>query len=282
MTLSPRETALAVLLCMTGCPPVAHVSQLVVYAPPPPPRPLGPPAPLRVIHASPDPTVAHVVLTVDGRIAAQDIPFGGAAGYGEVPAGHHTIQLHPRQLPPTTPPPLSEELQLMGPHASTLIVHGLLVGTPNIAFVQADDTTSTPAAGHGRLRFFHAAVGLGVVEICIATRGAHRPGFPLFAGGDEGAFLVAETALVDASPQWADVEVAEAVTLQLREQNVDDPCHGTELGTATIVVPDQARVTLVAIGRLDGDPAVAPAILVCPDGPLPDARCDSVPIGTGR
>ena len=271
-----RAALLTLLLAACG----GHRPRPIIELPPPPPPPSGPPAPLRVIHASPDPTVAHVALTVDSRIAEQDLAFGACTDYGEVEAGSHVVAILPRQLPPSTPPPLSETYHLVGPDPSTLIIHGIVGGSPGLGFTYTSDTADDPDPGKSRLRFFHASVGLGSIEVCVAREGhsSHRPGSPVFLPSDEGAFL--RSATPGAIGPWAQLP-AGPTTLQLRIPDEEHACHGTELGSATFDVPEMSRLTLVAVGRVDADPAVDPAILVCTDvahGPV----CTSVPLETGR
>jgi len=264
--------ALGAVAC--GAPPRRHVSAL----PPPPPPPSGPPAPLRVIHASPDPTVARVALTVDTRIVADELDFGGATAYGSVPAGSRVVAILPLQLPPTTPPPLSETYHLIGPDPSTLIVHGIAGGSPALGFTYTSDTVDDPEGGSARVRFFHAAVGLGEVEICVAGHHAHRPGRLVFRAGDEGRFL--QSATDGEVGPWTQLPAAAGTVLQLRVPEPES-CHGTELGVVTLDVPAGARLTLVAVGRLDGEPAVEAAVLVCEDG-AERSGCTRVLVETGR
>jgi hypothetical protein len=271
-----RLVSLCFLLVACGghAPPPRHVQ------PPPPPPPSGPPAPVRIIHASPDPTVARVALTVDGRIVEQELAFGAATAYQNVEAGSHVVAILPRDAPPSAPAPLSETYHLVGPDASTLIVHGIAGGSPRLGFTYTSDFVDPPDPGKARLRFFHAAVGLGAVEVCEEGRSPHHAGPRLFLESNEGAFLRSGTE--GAVGIWTQVP-AGARVIQLRIPDPGRACHGLVLGSIHLDVPEGALVTLVAVGRVDADPAVDPAVLVCRDDAGGSAAgCSSVQLETGR
>lgn len=250
---------------------------------PPPPAPAG----LRVIHASPDRAAATAsVFLDDAQVAAvQALRYKSVAGYLQLPAGEHAVVVRAVGAPATASPALSTRTPgLDAGRGYTAVVHGLTGAAPRLALAASADETTQPEAGKARVRFFHALVGLGAVDICRPGAAATparpaangqpaqpaRPAQPaeaLFANVAYGAFAA-----------YADVTAGHPVTLQIRAQNAR-PCTGLVRGTVTVNPADRAVLTAVAVGRVAGAPPVARELLLCADGAVDGApTCNAVAI----
>ena len=243
-------------------------------AEPPPPQPAG----LRVIHASPDRTLASVSAFLDDSAVAavQGLAYKNIAGYLELTPGAHGLVLRRPNAPAAAAPALSlrtDDLDAGGRY--TAIVHGLAAGSPRIAVAVGTDSLTPPEEGKARVRFFHALAGLGAVDVCLPGRPA-RPAAPnqpaqaavpasaVFANVAYGAFGSVQ------GGAYADVPAGAPVTLQVRAQNAR-PCAGLLRGTVTFTPPTASVLTAVAVGRAVGAPPVARELLVCTDGPVSGA-----------
>lgn len=251
-------------------------------AAPPPPQPAG----IRVIHASPDRALGSVSAFLDDSAVAavQGLAYKGIAGYLEVTPGAHGLALRRASAPAAAPPALSlrtDELDAAARY--TAVVYGLAAGTPRLAVAVGTDMLGLPEEGKARVRFFHALVGVGAVDLCLAGRPARAaapnqpaqaavPASPVFANVVYGAFGAAQ------GGQYTDVAAGAPVTLQVRAQNAR-ACTGALRGTVTLTPASASVVTAVAVGRAVGAPPVARELLVCADAPVSGApSCAAVPI----
>jgi hypothetical protein len=250
--------------------------------PPPPPQPAG----LRVIHASPDRTLASVSAFLDDSAVAavQGLAYKGVAGYVELTPGDHAVVLRRANAAAGAPPALSVRTDTLDPgERSTAIVYGVTVGTARLALAAGTDLLGLPEEGKARVRFFHALVGLGAVDLCLPGTAA-RPAAPnqpavaatpastLFANVAYGAFGSAQ------GGAYVDLPSGSPVVLQVRAQNAR-PCTGPVRGTVTVTPPSASVVTTVAVGRVVGAPAVPRELLVCLDAPVSGApSCAAVAI----
>jgi len=251
-------------------------------AEPPPPQPSG----LRLIHASPDRALASVSAFLDDSAVAavQGLAYKAVAGYVEVTPGDHAVVLRRPNAPAGSAPALSVRTDTLDPGArSTAIVYGLAAGTSRLALATGVDLLGLPEEGKARVRFFHALVGLGAVDVChpgtparpaAANQPAQAatPASVVFANVAYGAFGVVQ------GGAYADLPSGAPVLLQLRAQNAR-PCTGLVRGAVTVTLPGASVVTAVAVGRVVGAPTVARELLVCVDAPVSGApSCRAVAV----
>lgn len=252
-------------------------------APSGPPAPLAPPPPppgayVRVIHASPEQFAQIVTAYTDnGQVPViPELHFGAAEGYLPVPSGVHTVQARVPGMTPTSPAPVNWTTpDLQATHAYTIIAHGLVsdLSGPQLTFAHEEDEPATITPGRTRLRFFHALVNGGTVDVCL--NGAT----PAFASATYGAFATASGTTTHYAPAPPG-----AVTVTFRSaQPGRPPCAGRIVGSVPIQLLDGASVLLVATGRIArGAGAVAPQVLVCPDTAPGAASCTPTPVTPGR
>jgi hypothetical protein len=248
----------------------------------PPPQPAG----LRVLHASSDRSLASLSAFLDDSAVAavEGLTYKSLAGYLELPPGPHGLLLRRANTPTNAPPVLSfrtDALDAAGRY--TAVVHGLAAGTPRLAVTVSADFLAPPEEGKARLRFFHALVGLGAIDLCLPGTPARRatanqpaqPAVapsPVFANVPYGAFGTAQ------GGTYTDVTAGAALTLQLRAQNAR-PCTGAVRGTVTFTPPSATILTAVVVGRVVGAPPVPRELLLCTDGPVSGApSCQATPI----
>lgn len=243
-------------------------------AEPPAPQPAG----IRFIHASPDRGLASVSAFLDDSAVAavQGIAYKSVAGYVEVTPGDHAVVLRRANAPAGAAPALSVRTDTLDPGArSTAIVYGLTTGTSRLALAAGVDLLGLPEEGKARVRFFHALVGVGAVDVCrpgapARPAAANQPATPatpasaVFANVAYGAFGAVQ------GGAYADLPSGAPLVLQLRAQNAR-PCTGLVRGTVTITPPGASVVTAVAVGRVVGAPAVPRELLVCVDAPVSGA-----------
>ncbi len=242
--------------------------------------PVVPPAPasVRVIHASPDRAAASVDLYADDLPTpiATAVAYRSIVGAVSVPAGAHTIHVRRAGAAVTTPAALSATTPaLEGGQRYTVIAHGLVGGAaPHALTIAADaDAMPTPDAGTAHVRFFHAIVGLGAVDVCrLATPArpaaagrpavAAVPAAPVLQNVAYGSFASAEHD--GQASHYVHVPAGAALTLQVRA-HAARPCAGLLRGTVTLTPADQSVVTAVAVGRATA-PLAPRALLLCSDG----------------
>ena len=273
-----------------GAPPRTEESAAPGGEPPPPPEPS--PAGLRVIHASPDRAAASVSVFIDGSevAAVQGIAYRSIAG-----AVRLTPQTHPmvvRSAASNAATLITAETPALAEgQRYTAIIHGLAAGAVHITATFGPDSETQPDAGKTHVRFFHALVGLGPVDVCtapVAARPAQpaaagraaqpavaaQPAAPVFANVAYGSFATAS----GSQDAYAEVPSGSPITLQVRAQNAR-PCTGLVRGTVRVTPADRAVITAVAIGRVVGAPAAPRQLLVCTDAPTDGApSCSPVAI----
>ena len=245
-----------------------------------PPAPPAPPTParIRIINASPDAAAATLSLYFD-ESTAPTIPglaYKAAIGYGNVPSGSHHVAVRGaggagEPFAQVTTPSFTEGVPY------TLIAHGLTTGEPHMALAAAADDTAPAATGnHTSLRFFHALVGAGAVDVCVAGAGPRDPATAVVGNAEYGAFgsAVGE----GARGQWASVTAGSPIKVQLRAANAARPCTGAVAGTAEVTLEAGVSVTALAIGR-DGRNGVAKELLICKNG---TADCAATALGAAQ
>lgn len=220
-------------------------------APPPPP----PHAHVRVIHASPATEAAAVAVYLDGAQtpAIASLAYKAVVGYLEVPVGEHAVDVRPASAAASTPAVVSARTPaLEADKTYTVIAHGLVGAQPALALTAAADDPTQPEAGHARVRFFHAGVGAGAVDLCLPGANARAAGTPVFANVAYGAFGAPTGG---AAGGYADVPSGREIILQIRAQNAR-VCSGRVAGLVRITPADRAVLTAIAVGRATGTPAL--------------------------
>ncbi len=237
-----------------------------------------PPASVRVIHASPDRAAASVDLYADDLATpiATAVAYRSIVGAVSVPPGEHTLHVRPAGAAATTPAALSATTPaLEGAQRYTAIAHGLVGGAaPHALAIAADaDALAAPDAGTAHVRFFHAIVGLGAVDVCRPATPARpaaagqparpaTPAAPVLVNVAYGAFASADR---DGQPShYVPVPAGAPLTLQVRARAAR-PCAGLLRGTVTLTPADRSVVTAVAVGRVTA-PLAPRALLLCSDG----------------
>lgn len=235
-------------------------------------------ASVRVIHASPDRAAASVDLYADELPTpiATAVAYRSIIGAVEVPAAEHAIHVRPAGGAVTTAPAFTGHTPaLEADHRYTVIAHGLVGGAaPHALALAADaDATTAPEAGTAHVRFFHAVVGLGAVDLCRPATPA-RPAVaaqpavaavPAAAVVENVAYGAFASATRDGQPShYVAVPAAAPLTIQVRAHSAR-ACSGPLRGTVTITPTDRSVVTAVAVGRTTA-PLAPRALLLCSDG----------------
>jgi hypothetical protein len=267
-------------LALAGCAssPTTTQTAVVTTPPPPPPPPPAPSAFVRVIHASPD-TFAQVVQAYldNGQVpAVPDLAFKSAAGYTPIPAGAHTVQARVPGMSPAQPAPINWTTPELQPgRAYTIIAHGLasdLTG-PQVTFSHDEDAMTPAPAGRANVRFFHALVGGGVVDVCL--NGA-TPAFPAVTYGTFANAAGVPGHYAGVAPGTASMSFRASVAGRA-------PCTGRVVGTVDVPIVSGSTITLVAVGRIARPPlAVTPEVLVCTDGAPQPSSCSPLAVRAGR
>ncbi len=291
MSLSRRTTPVVLALCVaTAC----ETQQSAPVTPQPeassggsaaatPGAPSATMAHVRAIHASPDPLASSVVVYLDGSMTPviPNLSFRNAVGYSDIPPGQHAVQVRLPGIPASTPPSLTWTTPVLQPdHTYTIIAIGLALEAPAVTFASEEDTATVPDPGHANVRFFHALVGTGAVDVCNAT------GTPLFANVGYGTYGIS---FADSTQHY--VNAPSGTASLLIRQHAPGACSGRPLGAVDVSVVDRTNITLVATGREArhgaGAQSVPPQMLSCQDAPLAgsSASCTAIPIngmGGGR
>lgn len=254
----------------------------------PPAEPTTPPpavASVRVIHASPDRAAASVDVYLDdiGTAGVSALAYKSISPALATPTGEHRVSLQRAGVASATPRVVSAQTPpLEGDAQYTAIAHGLTAGTPRLAVTVGRDDLTVPPAGTTRARFFHAITGLGAVDLCTAAIAARPAANGVAAAPARPATAVFENVAYGAfSSAYANVPAAGVVTLQVRARAnaAARACAGVVRGTVSVTPPDQGVVTLVAVGRAVGAPAVARELLMCTDRVSEGApRCAAIAI----
>lgn len=235
----------------------------------PPPEPMSR---VRVIHASSDPAAASVSIALDARTEPliAELAYRSGSAYTDASPGHHSVVVRGPATESGEGPTLalaSEELETE--HTFTAVfVSQAVADSPFTVFASED--AGSPMEDEATVRFFHALVGGGEVDVCVAGATARAEATPLFADVSPNAFGSA------AGTQFADVAASGEVVVQLRAHS-SPACRGRVAGVARFTPTAGSSYTLVAIGRTTGQPRAAREMLVCPDAPA-DGSCTVAPI----
>ena len=120
------------------------------------------PAGLRALHLSPDAPSVDLYLNNSMGLAAGGLPFEGGTDYLDVPAGKHTIGL---TAAGSGGPPVAKLTEFLKSDKDyTLVAFGNLSNL-EVAVVRDDDDGTEAGPGNYTLRLFHAADGVGMVDV---------------------------------------------------------------------------------------------------------------------
>jgi hypothetical protein len=121
-------------------------------------------AQIRIAHLSPD--TPGVDVYVDGQRAVDNVGFRTVSDYAQLPSGPHRLELRPSGAAATTQPVLAASQVLEPGRAYTAAGIGDRANLQGVVFL--DDLTPPPA-GQAKVRFIHAAVGTGNVDVLDAA-----------------------------------------------------------------------------------------------------------------
>lgn len=117
-------------------------------------------AKVRVVHASPN--APAVDVWVNGSIAFSDLSFKDISAYASLPSGTYNVQVVPHGK---TSPVLINAVLTLSPNTDyTVMAIGLLNHIHPLVLV---DNNSPVSPSMVRVRFVHAAVGAGRVDIAV-------------------------------------------------------------------------------------------------------------------
>jgi hypothetical protein len=254
---------------------------------PPTPEPT-PPAPqpievsVRIIHAAATAATKNIGVTyatggtTPGGLAS-DLAFRSATGYtsATLTPGSTGIGLS-ASAEGFDPLTVAEPITAGEPH--TAIVFSRPDSATALQATVLRDAAQAPDAGKTRVRFFHAVVGWNDVDVCAPGATARDAAVPVFPAARYGQLAGSQSSL----DRYIDMP-AGVTKLQVREAKPDAPCTGRVLGAVDVTPPagasvDAANVTLVAVGRGTGRPAVPRAVLMCLDSPAQAPSCSALPM----
>ena len=249
--------------------------QMAPAPPPPPPPPVE--VSLRVIHAAAMARAAGLTATVAAAqgaptSVAADLAFGTGGAYTSATLAPAARSLN-LSVEAEGFDPLSDSGAVTAGDPHTAIVFSTPDGGTALAAAIAHDTTEAADSGTTKVRFFNAVVGWDEVDVCTPGATAREAATPLFPAATYGQMNEAGYTDLPAGVQ----------KVQVREANPDAPCTSRVLGVAELAPPEGAtldakNVTLVAVGRGAGRPAVPRALLLCLDSPTTPPACASQPM----
>jgi len=221
-----------------------------------PTAPVG--ARVRIIHAAIEARDVRVSIVADGAAASLVGPTGFqfASAYGALTAGDHTLSVRDE----------SHELiaaTLSLAEGSHTIVAFSTADFP-VALAAVPDATDEAPAEMANVRLFHAIVGMGPIDLCLAPEGGRGDGHPLIAGVAPGTFG-------EPTGAYTGAHAGATLALQLRARDAT-PCHGRAIGATSFTPAAGNSYTLVAVGRTRGRRAPI-ELIFCADPPAADTSC---------
>ena len=241
--------------------------------PPPPPPPTE--VSLRLIHAAASASKVPVSATFTAEEGdqplAEALEFGSTSAYSEATLAPDSTKIAMAVTAEGFEAPSGEQPVSDGAH-HTFIVFSAPDTTDQLDLAVTLDEGSGPEEGM-KARFFHALVGWDAVDVCTPGATSKAPGEPVFTNVGYGGF---------ASIGYQPIP-PETKQLKIRVANEETPCSGKVIGGVTLqppegVDPSGKNLTLIAIGRAKGRPAVAKALLVCTDSPDEAPACFRLPM----
>ncbi|MGZ8399296.1 MAG: DUF4397 domain-containing protein [Gemmatimonadales bacterium] len=119
---------------------------------------------VRVVHASPD--APNVDVLVDDAQVLSAVPYLGASGYLDVPAGSRNVKVNAAGTSTTV---IDADLPLTAGTSYTVIAGGLV---SDIAPIVVEDDLSAPSSGNVKVRAVHGAPSAPAVDIYVTAPGA--------------------------------------------------------------------------------------------------------------
>ena len=221
----------------------------------------APEAHVRLVHAAIESRDQAVSLAADGTSTAP-AGYQFASAYLSLSPGEHAISAR------------ANDAELIGASFSleegsaTIIAYS--TGDFPVALVLAADVPADAPVNMAQIRFFHAVVGQGAIDVCTP---------PATGRGDGTAILanVAPGSLAASDGSYVTVPGGSEIALQIRAQNTT-PCHGRPIGTVHGFAPaGSSNYTLILVGR-SGRRRVAPELLFCADPPASDTSCATLEV----
>jgi hypothetical protein len=230
---------------------------------------------LRTIHAAVG--VAKGWVTVrctaeEGPAAlAEELGIGSTTGYVGAALSPGSTNL-PLSLEAGGSDPVSSSATIVDGASHTAIVFSDAEGDSALAAAVYRDSVEPPLEGM-MIRFFHAVLGWGEIDVCLPAPFANEEAETLFAGVTYGGL---------ASEGYIDLP-SDTRRIQLRTASEEGYCMGPVIGAGFLRPPrgfelDSQNLTIIALGRLSGRPAVPRALLVCQDAPAESPSCFRVPM----
>ncbi len=287
----------AVVIAVAGCgsstsqegdtmPPAEPVTQAPAPAPSEPAAPPAPRAPqavelsIRVLHAAATASRKNLGVTyatgsdTPGGLAT-DLAFGAVSGYtsATLTPGSTGIGLSVRA---EGLDPLSFAGMITAGEPHTAVVFARPEGATQLTADILHDAVQAPDAGKTRVRFLNAVLGWDAVDVCAPGENARAAGTPVFPNARYGRTTGSDSSF----DRYMDLPAGTS-SLQVRQANAEAPCSGRVQGVVDVAALaggtlDAQNVTLVAVGRATGRPAVPRAVLLCLDSPAPAASCTSL------
>lgn len=263
----PQRALLAVVLALAACggrpPPASHTEPspsdttetVTAVAPPPPPE-----ARIRLIHAAVTSNAQSVSLVADGGPSTAPTGYEFASAYLALTPGEHSLSAR------------ANDAELIGAsftfaEGSSTIVAYSTRDFP-VALSHLEDASATAPENMAQVRFVHALVGQGAIDLCT----------PPPTGRGDGTPILASLAPGTPSDGYLTVSAGVPLTIQLRIQNAH-PCHGRTLGVASAFTPaSEANYTIVFVGQTGRQHHVSSELLFCADPPALDTSCATVPV----
>ncbi len=133
-------------------------------------------AELRVVHASPDAPAVDVYVNQSGTPLVEDLAYGEATLYVEVPSGAYTVQVRPAGASASSSPAYqSGTIALADGDVLTAVAAGLLGSdAPDDQFriLGLFEDFGSPAAGNARVRVVHASPDAPAIDIDVGRNGS--------------------------------------------------------------------------------------------------------------
>lgn len=205
---------------------------------------------VRVVHASPDAPAVDVYA--DGNKVLSNVPFKGSSDYLSVPAGPHNFKVYAAGANPASDAAVIDaDATLAAGKDYTIAAVGKVADIKPAVF---EDNNSAPAAGKAHVRVIHASPDAPAVD--VAVKGGpvvfSNLAFPNAAGPSP----------VDAGTYDLEVRAAGTTTVAL-------PINGLQLQAGKIY-------TVLAVGLLNGSPALEALPIVNDPAPAPAAAASPV------
>lgn len=183
---------------------------------------------MRIVHCSPAAPNVNVVFNKD--IVWKDLPYGESTDYLGINAGEPIVKIYTLD---GSEPIIEENVDISKKQNYSLF---LVNPVDAIATLVTEDDDSKPERGRVRVRFVHAAPGLGAVDIYVTAPGASIAGIPPTLAGVP---YLGVSAYLDAAEGTYEVRITPAGT------------KAVAIDTGAVELPSQSVSTGVAIGDPD-------------------------------